>query len=163
MHKSLLPILDNACASYTIGNLKIMKQNLVQKSNRSNKDSDRQQQKCGMELRSQRFLRWSHPSTPTEVCSIIWPSILVAPVANTARLPLLIWIIKTPTPPHLARLILQRQDKRTRNGILPSRKDSSEGKMVTPFALLLIFWMKYKILFCTFHFFRTFVLEWPLF
>lgn len=53
------------CKLHCIGNLKIMKQSLVQNSNRRNKDWDRQKHKCGRELRSQYLLRWSHPSTPT--------------------------------------------------------------------------------------------------
>lgn len=112
MHKSPLPILDNVCASCTVlGTWKLWSRaccRILIEATKIETDSNRS---VAWNSKANTFSGGLILPLPREVCSIMKPSMLVAPMANTARLSLLIWIIKTPTPPHLARLILKRQDK----------------------------------------------------
>lgn len=75
-----------------------MKKNLVWNPDRSSKGS--KLHACVNDAESSRSVAWDSeaetvsggliPPLPQEVCSILWHSILVAPIANTARLPLLV-------------------------------------------------------------------------
>lgn len=137
-----------------------MKQNLVQNSNRSSKDRG-SRGSVAWDSEANAFSGSLILPLPQKGCSVMWHSRLVAPMTNTARLPLLIWIIKTPTPPHLGRLILQRQDKRTRELYIAKREGLHRRQDGNPFCFIAyFFWIKYKISFCTFRFLHTFVLEW---